>query len=210
MPFAWYSKLVRRKDETTVKPIWRKPHGNADDELWLGVPSWDADNEDGKLSIKFAYRKDGRIPRTAPEVPEEVVVEMIEMLGEHGRLGPGDRERLERMISRMGGLKRQLDADEAKRIASYGAELLKRFHQEYEKDPTHRETEYARGQVTGYRRLLAFIFGRRETEMIVDAASREAGYTVPHAGPMTEDGEGYYGFDSGAHMFVGRLPESKG
>ena len=191
-----------------MKPIWRKPYGKGDDELWIGVPSWD--NEDGKLSIKFAYRKDGRIPRTAPEVPEEVVVEMLLMLVAHGRLSPEDRERLERVISRIGGSRRQLDADEAKRLASYGAELLKRFHQEYEKDPTHRDTEYARGQVTGYRHLLDFMYGRRQTEMIVDMASRDAGYTVPHAGPMTEDGGGYYGFDSGAHMFIGKLPETKG
>lgn len=191
-----------------MKAIWKQPYGEDDAELWLGVPSWDAENEQGKLSIKFAYRKNGRIPRTAPEVPEEVVVEMLVMLGEHGRLNPEDRERLERMISRMGGLRRQLDADEAKRLASYGAELLKRFHQEYEKDGTHRDTEYARGQVTGFRHLLAFMYGRRQSETIVDAASREAGYTVPHSGPMTEDGEGYYGFDSGAHMFIGKLPET--
>jgi hypothetical protein len=193
-----------------VRPIWKKPYGQGDNELWLGVPSWDAANEQGKLSIKFAYRKDGRIPRTAPEVPEEVVVEMVGMLGEHGRLSPEDRERLEAIISRIGGFSRQLDADEGKRLASYGAALLKRFHEEYEKDPTHRDTEYARGQVTGYRHLLGFIYGRRQTEMIVDAASREAGYTVPHAGPMSEDGEGYFGFDSGAHMFIGKLPETKG
>ena len=193
-----------------MKPIWKKPYGQEEDELWLGVPSWDMDNKDGKLSVKFAYRKDGRIPRTAPEVPEEVVVEMLVMLGEHGRLGLEDRERVERMISRMGGLKRQLDADEAKRLASYGAGLLRTFHQEYEKDPTHRDTEYRRGQVTGYRHLLDFMYGRRQAEMIIDAASREAGYTVPHAGLMTEDGEGYYGFDSGAHVVTGRLPETKG
>jgi hypothetical protein len=193
-----------------VKPIWKKPHGEGNDELWLGVPSWDVDNKDGKLSIKFAYRKDGRVPRTAPEVPEEIVVEMLMMLGEHRRLSLENLERIEEMISRMGGPKRQLDADEANRLASYGAELLKRFHQEYEKDPKHRDTEYARGKVTGYRHLLDFMYGRRQTELIVDAASREVGYTVPHAGPMTENGEGYYGFDSGAHMFIGKLPETKG
>lgn len=197
-------------EDIEVRPIWKKPYGEGGDELWLGVPSWDVDNEHGKLSIKFAYRKDGRVPRTAPEVPEEVVVDMLAMLGEHGRLSPKNRDRIETMISRMGGLKRQLDADEATRLASYGAELLKNFHREYEKDPTHRDTEYARGKVTGYRHLLDFMYGRRQTEMIVDAASREAGYTVPHAGPMTEDGEGYYGFDSGAHMFIGKLPETKG
>jgi len=202
--------FINGTEVALVKAIWKQPYGQGDAELWLGVPSWDVDNEHGKLSIKFAYRKDGRIPRTAPEVPEEVVVEMLVMLGEHGRLSPEDRERLEGMISRMGSLKRQPDADEVKRLASYGALLLKMFHQDYEKDRTHRDTEYARGQVTGYRHLLDFIYGRRQTEMIVVAASREAGYTVPPAGPMTEDGESYYGFDSGAHMFIGKLPETKG
>lgn len=191
-----------------MRPIWKKPYGQGDAELWIGVPSWDVNNEEGKLSVKFAYRKDGRIPRTAPEVPEEIVIEMLVMLGEHGRLGPEERERLENTISRMDGPKRQLDADETRRLASYGAGLLRTFHQEYEKDPMHRDTEYMRGQVTGYRHLLDFIYGRRQTEMIVDAASREAGYSVPHAGPMTENGEGYYGFDSGAHVFIGKLPET--
>jgi len=45
--------------------------------------------------------------------------------------------------------------------------------------------------------------------MIVDAARGEAGYTVPPAGPMADDGEGCFGFDSGAHMFIGKLPETK-
>jgi hypothetical protein len=72
-----------------MKPIWKKPHGDGtEDELWLGVPSWDPENREGKLSIKFAYRKDGRIPRTAPEVPEDIAVDMVVMLSEHGRLGP--------------------------------------------------------------------------------------------------------------------------
>lgn len=30
-------------------------------------------NEHGELSIKYAYRVNGRIPRTAPEVPERVI-----------------------------------------------------------------------------------------------------------------------------------------
>ena len=40
----------------------------------------------------------------------------------------------------------------------------------------------------------------------MDAARAELGYTIPHAGPMTEDGEGYYGFDSGADMYIGKIP----
>jgi hypothetical protein len=80
-----------------MKPIWRKPcvtDGGEADELWLGVPTWDPGNKNGQLSVKFAYRKDGRIPRTAPEVPEDVVVDMVVMLAEHGRLSPDDLNKL--------------------------------------------------------------------------------------------------------------------
>jgi hypothetical protein len=191
----------------SMKPIWKKPFRTEDAELWLGVPSWDPDNKEGKLSIKFAYRKNGKIPRTAPEVPEEVVTDMVLMLADHGRLSSEDKERLEPTVSRKGGLRQQLDDREVKQLASYGATLLKYFHQEFEKDPEHRDTEYRRGQVTAYRHLLDFIYGARQTEGIVDEASREAGYTVPPAGPMTEDGKGYYGFDSGSHTYIGKLDE---
>jgi hypothetical protein len=84
-----------------VKPIWKQPYGASGeegDELWLGVPSWDSDNKEGKLSIKFAYRKNGRIPRTAPEVPENVVVDMVVMLAEHGRLSSEDLVKLEGIL----------------------------------------------------------------------------------------------------------------
>ena len=81
-----------------MRPIWKKAYGEGDSELWLGVPSWDPENEHGKLSIKFAYRKDGRIPRTAPEVPEDVVVAMVDMLAEHGRLSSQDLDKLEGLV----------------------------------------------------------------------------------------------------------------
>jgi len=82
-----------------MRPIWKKSLRGSD-ELWLGVPSWDMDNKEGKLSIKFAYRKNGRIPRTAPEVPEEIVLEMILMLAEQQRLSPEQADRLEQIVSR--------------------------------------------------------------------------------------------------------------
>jgi hypothetical protein len=86
-----------------MKPIWKKLHhadSEGDHELWLGIPSWDPENRDGKLSIKFAYRKNGRIPRTAPEVPEDVIVEMVIMLAEHGRFSREEIVKLAECFSR--------------------------------------------------------------------------------------------------------------
>ena len=100
-----------------------------------------------------------------------------------------------------------LDEAEIKRLGSYGAQLLTRFHDEYAKNPTGRDTEFRRGHVAEWRHLLDFIFGSRTTEQIVDIARAESGCTIPHAGPMTEDGEGYYGFDSGADAYIGKLQD---
>jgi hypothetical protein len=99
-----------------------------------------------------------------------------------------------------------LDETEIKRLGSYGAGILTMFHEEYAKNPTSRETEFRRGHVSEWRHLLDFIYGAHVTEQIVDAARAESGYTIPHAGLMTEDGKGYYGFDSGADNYIGKIP----
>ncbi len=99
-----------------------------------------------------------------------------------------------------------LDEAGIKRHGGYGAQLLTTFHEEYAKNPTSRETEFRRGHVAQWRHLLAFIYGACTTERIVDAARAESGYTIPHAGPMTKDGDGYYGLDSGADTYIGKIP----
>lgn len=109
---------------------------------------------------------------------------------------------------RMASMRKDTPLDEAgiKRLASYGARLLTTFHEEYAKNATSRETEFRRGRVTEWRHLLDFIYGAHTTERIVDAARAESGYTIPHGGPLTEDGEGYYGIDSGADTYIGKIP----
>ncbi|GEM_PF-372352 len=99
----------------------------------------------------------------------------------------------------------QLDEARINRLASYGARLLEIFHEEYAKNPTSRDTEFWRGHVAEWRDLLKFIYGARTTQRIVDAARAESGKTIPHAGPMTEDGTGYSGFDSGADTYIGKI-----
>lgn len=86
-----------------MRPIWRQPYGSGDDELWLGVPTWA--NPKDELSIKYAYRRNGRLPRTAPEIPERVVTPMLLMLGKHGRLTPEELEQIEAMVNHLRGRK---------------------------------------------------------------------------------------------------------
>lgn len=109
---------------------------------------------------------------------------------------------------RIASMRSDTPLDEAgiKRLGSYGARLLTIFHEEYAKNPTSLETEFRRGHVAEWRHLLDFIYGAHTTERIVDAARAESGYTIPHAGPMAKDGQGYYGFDSGADMYIGEFP----
>jgi hypothetical protein len=84
-----------------MRAIWKHQYGNTNEELWLGIPTWDPENKEGKLSVKFVYRKNGRIPRTSPEVPEKVVVDMIKFLGEHGRLSAAQLDELEELLQRI-------------------------------------------------------------------------------------------------------------
>jgi len=88
-----------------MKPIWKRSFEDEGNELWLGVPTWDPDNKHGQLSIKFAYRVNDRIPRTAPEVPERVITPMLVMLGEHGRLKPEEIDQIEALVNRVRGRK---------------------------------------------------------------------------------------------------------
>lgn len=83
-----------------MRPIWKHQY-NADEELWLGIPTWDPENEKGSLSVKFVYRKNGKIPRTSPEVPEDKVVDMVKLLGEHGRLSVEQLDELEELLRRL-------------------------------------------------------------------------------------------------------------
>lgn len=99
----------------------------------------------------------------------------------------------------------ELDDAGIERLARYGAQLLKTFHDEYARDPVGRDTEFRRGRITEWRQLMNFIYGTGTAELIVRAARQEAGLTIPHAGPLLEDGTGYCGFDSGADTYVGKL-----
>jgi hypothetical protein len=99
----------------------------------------------------------------------------------------------------------ELNEVEIKRHGDYGAELLKSFHREYEKDPQAAATEFRRGQVTGWRHLLDFIYGERITDANVNSARNVSGYSVPPAGMMDDDGKSYLGWDSGADRFIGKI-----
>jgi hypothetical protein len=101
----------------------------------------------------------------------------------------------------------QLNDVESKKLVNRAVALLRMFHQEYEQNPVSRDTEFQHGKVTGFRQTLVMIVGEKHASAIVDAASREAGLTVPHDGTMTRDGKGYEGWDSGAHTYIGKLDD---
>lgn len=67
-----------------------------------------------------------------------------------------------------------LDEAKIKRLGTYGAQLLTKFHEEYAKNPTSRGTEFRRGHVAEWRHLLDFIYGAHMTEQIVDAARAQS------------------------------------
>jgi hypothetical protein len=93
-------------------------------------------------------------------------------------------------------------------LMQHGAELLKMFHEEYSRNSVSPATEFRRGIVTEWKRLLCLIYGERNAEPIVLGASKLVKLSIPPAGPLTEDGKGYYGFDSMCHSgFIGPIEE---
>lgn len=71
-------------------PTYSEPYG-ADADLRIGWASWDKDPATGRMryehrSIKFAYQKDGKISRGAPELPFGVLLDMVKLAAERGEL----------------------------------------------------------------------------------------------------------------------------
>ena len=77
-------------------PTFTKPYRNG--ELRIGWASWDKGKFKDK-SIKYAYRDDsGKISRGCPELPFDILVDMVVLANEQGELSSKDLERLKKMF----------------------------------------------------------------------------------------------------------------
>jgi hypothetical protein len=93
-------------------------------------------------------------------------------------------------------------------LTRHGVDLLKSFHEQYSQNPVSAATELRRGRVAEWKTLLCLIYGEGTAESIVLGASKQARLSIPPSGPLTEDGKGYYGFDSMCHSgFIGPIDE---
>lgn len=99
------------------------------------------------------------------------------------------------------------DATISDAMMRHGAELLKIFHEEYNRNDVGLPTEYRRGRVAEWKELLRLIYGERNAESMVFGASKLAKLSVPHCGPPSDDGREYYGLDLMHHNFIGPLNE---
>lgn len=100
----------------------------------------------------------------------------------------------------------KMDPQTEKAILEHGSLVLESFHAAYDKDPISRETEFRRGEFSEWRHVLDTIYGRRVAEQLTKMVSDATCLTIPHCGPLADDGGGYLGFDSGCHMYIGKLP----
>jgi hypothetical protein len=70
------------------------------------------------------------------------------------------------------------NAETINRLVEQGEALLTTFHAEYEKDPAGVETEFARGEVTGWRTTLHTLY-RDYAEDVVNRVLAKTGLTIP-------------------------------
>jgi hypothetical protein len=75
---------------TFVKPY---QHGDTEGDLRIGWASWDRDRYQAR-SIKWAYRRDGKISRGSPEVPLDMLADLVILAHEQGELDADDVERI--------------------------------------------------------------------------------------------------------------------
>jgi len=70
------------------------------------------------------------------------------------------------------------DAETINRLVEQGGLLLKTFHVEYEKDPAGWNTEFVRGELTGWRSTLHTLY-REYAEDIVTRVVARTHLTIP-------------------------------
>ena len=93
-----------------------------------------------------------------------------------------------------------------KTIADSGEILLKSFHDAYEQNPVGAETEFWRGQFSCWKQMLNMIYGQSIAEPIILGVSKKTRLSIPPAGLLAPDGDGYIGWDSNCHMgYIGKF-----
>lgn len=98
------------------------------------------------------------------------------------------------------------DPKVGKVLAERGEFLLKAFHSEYEKDPVGLQTEFWRGQFIDWRQMLHIFYGDSAAEGMIEGVSNRTRLSIPPAGPLSDNGDGYIGWDSCCHMgYIGKL-----
>jgi hypothetical protein len=84
------------------------------------------------------------------------------------------------------------NAETINRLVEQGEFLLKSFHEEYRKDPSGVETEFARGELIGWRSTLHTLY-RDYAEDIVNRVVTRTSLSIPDGGMPCDGGDGYFG-----------------
>jgi hypothetical protein len=89
-----------------------------------------------------------------------------------------------------------LTAKVKNRLVDQGILFLEAFHREFAKNKKSPQTEFCRGEVSGWRQTLRSGYGTAVANEIVELTRRKTNLSIPHCGDPTDDG--YLGLDSGA------------
>jgi hypothetical protein len=91
-------------------------------------------------------------------------------------------------------------------LVRHGEDLLKIFHEEYARSPVSRTTEFRRGKVAEWKQLLALLYGESAAENVILRARENTKLSVPPSGSLSEDGQGYDGWDFCSDAgFIGKI-----
>jgi hypothetical protein len=95
--------------------------------------------------------------------------------------------------------RRNPNADTVGHLLGKVTVLLSNYHAECEKNAASRETEFWRGNLSGFRFALGEIYGEGVIHEVLEDARKKTGLGIPPAGRLDSDGK-FLGADSEANF----------
>ncbi len=93
--------------------------------------------------------------------------------------------------------RRSPNAETLGHLVEQGSYLLKTYHAECEKNAASRETEFWRGNLSGFRYAVGEIYGQDVIHEVLENVRKKTGHEIPPIGELNSEGK-FLGADSDA------------
>jgi hypothetical protein len=103
----------------------------------------------------------------------------------------------------------QMTDEQHKKLLEIGSQFLLGFHREYTRNSASKRTEHHRAKISGWRETITAIFGKKTSDRLTKELRLKTELSIPHCGPLTDDGNAYIADDRESDSFVGPVPRAQ-